>query len=200
MEQILKYKDLHVGKNLFILASGTSLASHDLSVLKNKMVMGLNRSILIYPSPYYQCVFDQRLFDLYHDSLKDVRQLFTLENRPFGQPIKLLGGEGFSWDMEEGIYSGYTISYFALQLAVYMGFKNIFFLGLDLKHDGANTHFFGQDPLTINHENTEFPRMIKMLQHGANILAKTDIKVYNCSPISNAETFPKLDFKDAIAI
>ncbi len=200
MGQILNYKDLHAGKNLFILASGTSLTSHDLSLLRNRMVMGLNRSILIYPAPYYQCVFDHRLFDLYHDALKNVRQLFTLEDRPFGQPIKLLGGEGFSWDMVEGIYSGYTISYFALQLAVYMGFKNIFFLGLDLKHDGPNTHFFGQDPQTINHEKTEFPRMIKMLQYGANALADTDIKVYNCSPVSTLESFPKIDFEDAVAL
>jgi len=162
--------------------------------------MGLNRSILIYPDPYYQCVFDHRLFDLYHDALKNVRQLFTLEDRPFGLPIKLLGGEGFSWDMEEGIYSGYTISYFALQLAVYMGFKKIFFLGLDLKHDGPKTHFFGQDPQTINHEKTEFPRMMKMLQHGANMLADTDIKVYNCSPVSTLEAFPKIDFGEATAL
>ena len=200
MSQISNYKDLHAGKNLFILASGTSLASHDLSLLKNKMVMGLNRSILIYPAPYYQCVFDYRLFDLNHDGLKKVRLLFTLENRHWGLPIKFLGGDGFSWDLEEGIYSGYTISYFALQLAVYMGFKNIFFLGLDLKHDGANTHFFGQDPQTENHENTEFPRMMKMLQHGANILADTDIEVYNCSPISTFKAFPKMDFGDVVAL
>jgi len=200
MSQISNYKDLHAGKNLFILASGTSLASHDLSLLKNKMVMGLNRSILIYPAPYYQCVFDHRLFDLFRDALKKTRQLFTLEDRPFGQSIKLLGGDGFSWDMEEGIYSGYTISYFALQLAVYMGFKKIFFLGLDLKHDGHNTHFFGQDPQTINHEETEFPRMNKMLEYGANVLADTDIEVYNCSSISTLEAFPKMDFEEATAL
>lgn len=200
MDQISIYKDLHKGKNLFILASGTSLASHDLSLLKNKMVMGLNRSILVYPDPYYQCAFDHRLFDLYQDALKNVRQLFTLEDRPFGLPIKLLGGKGFSWDLKEGIYSGYTISYFALQLAVYMGFKNIFFLGLDLKHDGPYTHFFGQDPQTVNHEETEFPRMLKMLQHGAHILADTDTKVYNCSPVSTLEAFPKIDFGNAVAL
>ena len=199
MGQIPKYKGLHTGKKLFILASGTSLASHDLSLLKNKMVMGLNRSILIYPAPYYQCVFDHRLFDLFHDALKKTRQLFTLEDRPFGQSIKLLGGDGFSWDMEEGIYSGYTISYFALQLAVYMGFKKVFFLGLDLKHDGPKTHFFGQDPQTVNHEQTEFPKMQKMLSFGANTLASSDVEVYNCSPISTLEGFPKISYQDALA-
>jgi len=200
MHPISTYKNLHSGKNLFILASGPSLAHQDLSLLKNKIVMGLNRSILIYPVPYYQCVFDQRLFDLYPEEFKKVRQLFTLEDRPFGLPLKLLGGEGFSWDLEEGIYSGYTISYFALQVAVYMGFKKIFFLGLDLKHDGPQTHFFGQDQQTINHENTEFPRMLKMLSHSADLLAQSNISVYNCSPDTTLEAFKKMMYLDAVAL
>ncbi|MEK9629377.1 MAG: hypothetical protein VW455_10200 [Nitrospinota bacterium] len=200
MSPISTYKNLHAGKNLFILASGPSLAKQDLSLLKNKMVMGLNRSILIYPAPYYHCVFDQRLFDLYPEQLKKARQIFTLEDRPLGLPLKLLGGEGFSWDLEEGIYSGYTISYFALQVAVYMGFSKIFFLGLDLKHEGPQTHFFGQDPQTINHETTEFPRMLKMLGYGANVLTESNVEVYNCSPDTTLEAFKKMEYSDAVAL
>ena len=200
MDHISYYKNLHLGKNLFILASGPSLNDLDLSLLKNKIVMGLNRSILVYPAPYYQCVFDHRLFDLYFDSLKEVRQLFTLEDRPLGLPLKLLGGNGFSTDLEEGIYSGYTISYFALQVAAYMGFKKIFFLGLDLKHNGPKTHFFGQDPQTVNHEETEFPRMKKMLDFGAQTLADTDIEVFNCSPNSTLDSFKKISYLDAVAL
>ena len=199
MEQISDYKNLHLGKNIFILASGPSLADLDLSLLKNKTVMGLNRSILVYPTPYYQCVFDYRLFDLYLDAFKNVRKLFTFKDRPLGLTMKLLRGEGFSHDLEEGIYSGYTISYFALQVAVYMGFKKIFFLGLDLKHEGPNTHFFGQDPQTLNHEQTEFPKMNKMLNYGAEILASTNVKVYNCSPISTLECFSKISYEEALA-
>ena len=199
MEKISGYKNLHSGKNIFILSSGPSLADLDLSLLKNKIVMGLNRSTQIYPTPYYQCVFDYRLFDLFPESYRNVRQLFTLQDRPFGLPLKLLGGDGFSQDLEEGIYSGYTISYFALQVVAYMGFKNIFYLGLDLKHEGPKTHFFGQDPQTLNHEQTEFPRMIKMLNYGAEVLTSTDINVYNCSPESTLECFPKISYEEALA-
>ncbi|MBC8286473.1 MAG: hypothetical protein H8E42_03255 [Nitrospinae bacterium] len=198
MQPISYYKNLHFGKNIFILASGPSLEDLDLSSLKNKIVMGLNRSTLVYPTPYYQCVFDYRLFDLYLDAFKEVRQLFTLEGRPLGLTLKLLGGEGFSTDLEEGIYSGYTISYFALQVAAYMGFKKIFFLGLDLKHDGPKTHFFGQDSQTVNHEQTEFPRMQKMLAFGAQSLANTDIEIYNCSPTSTLECFSKISYSEAL--
>ncbi|MBT3921984.1 MAG: hypothetical protein HOF21_05350 [Nitrospina sp.] len=199
MQQISDYKNLHFGKNIFILSSGPSLADLDLSLLKNKIVMGLNRSTQVFPAPYYQCVFDYRLFDLYQGDYEKVRQLFTLEGRPLGVPLKLLGGEGFSFDLEIGIYSGYTISYFALQVAVYMGFKKIFFLGLDLKHEGPKTHFFGQDPQTVNHEKTEFPKMIKMLNYSTEIMASTDVEVYNCSPISTLECFPKITYQKALS-
>jgi hypothetical protein len=77
--------------------------------------------------------------------------------------------------------------------------KNIF-LGLDLKHNGPKTHFFGQDPQTLNYEQTEFPRMQKMLDLGAQTLADTDIKVFNCSPNSNLESFKKISYLDALAL
>ncbi len=160
--------------------------------------MGLNRSVLVYPSPDYHCTMDHRLFQMYPELLRNVSQLFTLEDRPWGLELKFLGGEGFSFDLEEGIYSGYTVSYFALQVAVYMGFKNIFFLGLDLRHDKNKTHFFGIDFRTQNHEQTEFPRMRKTLTLGAKILESTNVKVYNCSPISDLDCFPKIKFEEAL--
>lgn len=200
MNKITDFKNRHEGKRIFILASGPSLKDLDLSPLKRRMVMGLNRSFLIFPDTYYQCVMDYRLFDEFQDSLKKTRHLFTLEGRPFGTPIKLLGAEGFSWDLEEGIYSGYTIAYVALQIAVYMGFKEIYYLGLDLKNEGANTHFFGHDYHSKNHETTEYPRMKKVLEFGAQTLSNTNVNVFNCSPVSQLECFPKVSYEYAISL
>jgi len=182
------------------MASGTSLSLVDLPLLNNRLVMGLNRSVMVYPLPLYHCVMDQRLFKMYPELLKNTPNLFTLENRPWGIELNLLGGEGFSFDLEAGIYSGYTVSYFALQIAVYMGFEKIFYLGLDLKHDENRTHFFGMDYRTRNHENTEFPRMIKMLNYGAEAISSTQIKVFNCSPISKLDCFPKISFNEALKL
>ncbi|MZH06158.1 MAG: hypothetical protein F3743_12335 [Nitrospinae bacterium] len=106
MHPIAAYKNLHSDKKLFIMASGPSLADLDLSLLKNKMVMGLNRSILIYPNTYYQCVFDHRLFNLYAEEFKKVRQLFTLEDRPIGLPLKLLGEKGSAMTLKKEFIPG----------------------------------------------------------------------------------------------
>lgn len=200
LQKIRDFKNLHQGKRLFILASGCSLNHCDLSKLKNKMVMGLNRSGLIYPETMYHCVMDKRLFEDYEKILLKTRILFTLENCPWGIPIKLLGSEGFSFDLEQGIYSGYTIAFFALQLAYYMGFEEVFFLGLDLCHEKGKTHFFGHDYRSRNHQNTEFPKMQRMLKYACAQLKQEAIKVYNCSPISTENIFPKMPYEKAISL
>ena len=200
MDAIGDFKNLHDGKRLFILASGPSLATLDLAPLERRIVMGLNRSALLYPDTHYHCVMDQRLFDEYAGVLHKTRYLFTVEGRPWGIPLRLLGAEGFSRDLQEGIYSGYTIAYFALQLAVYMGFKEIVYLGLDLKHEGSDTHFFGQDFRSRDHEQNEFPRMRKMLAYGARLLAGTGIKVFNCSPVSTLDCFASVSYAYAVSL
>lgn len=198
MDNISDFKDRHKEKNLFILASGPSLKELDLSGLSRRITMGLNRSFMIYPEPYYHCVFDYRLFELYPEELKKCRVLFTLEDRPWGLPLNLLGSKGFSWNLEEGIYSGYTISFFALQLAVYMGFERIFFLGLDLDFREKDTHFFGYDYHSKDHKTTEFPKMLESFQKIAPTLKERGIQVYNCSPVSQLEVFPFMSFEEAM--
>lgn len=180
------------------MASGVSLSQLDLSQLKGKQVMGLNRSVLIYPQPDYHCVMDLRLFKKYPELLSNVKQLFTLKDRPYGTEIEFLGGEGFCRNLENGIYSGYTVSYFALQIAAYMGFKKIIYLGLDLKNLGNQTHFFGHDFHSANHNNTEFPKLIKMMEYGAQLLSDSGIKIYNCSPIAKLNGIPYIDFNEAL--
>lgn len=194
------FKGVHAGKRLFILASGPSLSGLDLAPLRRRLVMGLNRSILLHPDTQYHCAMDHRLFVEYAEAFAGVRYMFTIEGRPFGVGLRLLGAEGFSWDLAEGIYSGYTVSYFALQVAVYMGFQEVCFLGLDLRHEEGRTHFFGSDYCSRNHEDTEFPRMRRMFEQAAPVLAEKGIAVYNCSPTSTLECFPHLSYSEALAL
>lgn len=198
MKDILEFEKRHCEKNLFILASGPSLKGLDLTPLSRRITMGLNRSFMAYPEPYYHCVFDYRLFDLYPTELSKCRVLFTLEGRPFGMPLNLLGSQGFSYDLNEGIYSGYTISYFALQLAVYMGFQRIFFLGLDLKLKANDTHFFGHDYHSKDHETTEFPKMMAAFNNIAPELKSKGHLIYNCSEESGLKCFPYMSYEDAL--
>ena len=79
---IKNFKGVHRGKRLFIMASGPSLNDLDFTPLSRRLVMGLNRSVLLYPDTHYHCTMDQRLFDRYGDKLRRTRYLFTIEGRP----------------------------------------------------------------------------------------------------------------------
>ena len=76
----------------------------------------------------------------------------------------------------------------------------MFFLGLDLKHQGRSTHFFGRDEVSANHENTEFPKMEKMLTHASVLLREHPIKIYNCSPDTTLTCFPRMSYDKAIRL
>ncbi len=78
--------------------------------------------------------------------------------------------------------------------------KGQVYLGLDLKHFAGRTHFFGHDFHSRNHEQTEFPRMEKMLTYGAKVLSGTGVKVYNCSPLTDLECFPKISYDEALLL
>jgi hypothetical protein len=106
---------------------------------------------------------------------------------------------GFSWHIEQGIYSGDTIAFFTLQVTVSMGFGEILYLGLDLQHRERQTHFFGEDYHSENHEQTEFPRMRSGFERAAPELADRGIEVRNCSPVSTLECFENLSYAGAIA-
>ncbi len=86
MSNVADFKNIHRGKRMFILASGPTLGDLDLSLLKRRLTMGLNRSFLVFPDTHYHCMMDHRLFDLYEDLYLKTRYLFTLQDRPWGIP------------------------------------------------------------------------------------------------------------------
>ncbi len=196
---IKSFKNCHKGKSVFILASGPSLASLDLSCLDSQIVIGLNRSFLKYPHSQYHCMTDQNLFSEYTD-LQYHPSLITLKGRPWGTMIDYLGLDGFSLDLEEGIYTGHSIAYYALQIAVYMGFKQIFFLGLDLQVTRDLSHFFGRDYRATRLSETDFPLMKRDFERARHKLNLNHIRVFNCSPITSLETFPKITLEKALKL
>lgn len=192
---ILRYKNAHLGKRCFILASGPSLNSHDLNKLRSEISFTVNRSGFLYPNATYTCSMAEHAFVSFGELLRKSKCFFTTEGRAFGVQMPVIGGEGFSFDLEKGVYAGCTISLIALQIAVYMGFRSIHFLGLDLKNTAEQTHFFGIDEQNLKHEDREFPRMRKAFQHAMEVLKDKNIIVTNSSTICELESIPFKEYE-----
>lgn len=145
-DALKKYKDIHKGEDCFIVGNGPSLNKTDLTLLSDYHVFGLNK---------IQLIFEKQKFDLsYHVTVNKyvIEQIdkelndnafncpsfisYTYSrNRKYKNPLvnKILtnGRWSFYHSILEPISEGYTVTYVAMQIAFYMGFKNVFLVGVD---------------------------------------------------------------------
>lgn len=158
---IEKYKGIHLGDRCFIVATGPSLRYEDLDTLMRygETTISMNRIWLAYEKtkwkPNYYVVQDHRYIREDMDILDslaseavfvcDSDQGYLERRHPanhyvfhtqFEYPKKRL--PKFSDDFSRKNYNGTTVTYTCLQLAAYMGFKDIYLLGVDFSDGNGN--------------------------------------------------------------
>ncbi len=152
---------------VYIVAGGPSLDGFDFKRLRNYNTIVINKAIEHVPNPNYFITIDHSFMTHKVDprkiqntkatkffvanfgsgslqyikgTIKDVKNNIAYDLSPFDVIIKSerIDGMGFSWnDFRSGNNSGYC----ALQLAILMGFDEIYLLGVDLELDGGKTHY-----------------------------------------------------------
>lgn len=153
----------HNGERCFILGNAPSLADEDLSVLKNENVFVVNRGYLakdlgLLDYTYYVCADE----NVYNSAPKEIQSLVTVprfyhhkiyKSKNYAKedfvPIKkshshtgLLNGV-FPTSFEQGWGNTRTVAFDTSLIAYFMGFKEIYLLGVDLYHPSKeNSHFY----------------------------------------------------------
>jgi hypothetical protein len=172
-----KFRDIHAGKRCFLLANGPSLAATAVGRLRREYTFSMNRAYLMYqdwgfmPS-YYVCINDLVLEQFSADisRLGMPKFLNFSQHARFGHDANYLRipprlREKFTPDMTRPITSGATVTYATLQLAFFMGFREVIIVGLD--HRFADTGTPGRtvvrvDAKDANHMHPNyFPQGIK---------------------------------------
>ena len=223
-EKLLSLKDIHKGKRCFIVGNGPSLNVNDLEKLKGEICFGTHRIYNIFDKtdwrPTYYCAQDYNLVRSSIDDIKrldaEIKFIAMLQNQRYPSIsnatfIKMVCERfypdlpKFSEDLaQDGIYEGFTVSYMCLQIAVYMGFSEIYLLGVDhsyskvmlpngevLSATNVDDHFSENDKL----EN--IPQLYKstLAYKKANCYAKENgIKVLNATRGGELEAFERVDF------
>jgi len=194
--------------SVYIIAGGESLTSFDFNKLENKDVICVNKSILSYPKAKYFITMDftalkkmdfkniacdsTKIFiaNFTFDYIKEIDGRITdtrfglvYKLEDFDVIIKSYYRESFGLDFKH-FANGQNSAFCALQLAVSLGYKNIYLLGLDLTC-ATKTHFhsgYGQDITKFQQSLSEyysyFHFSILELQE------QSDINIYSCSKIS----------------
>jgi len=207
--KIKKLKNKEKNKDIYILANAPSIKENDLSFLKDKITIGMNANPLLeeefgFTSSYY-VVSDKRFLNhqqkrlmatsmLHENTIRVLRSELKedddpkLKNRTYY--VKAIGKNGYSFNLSKGYYFGVTTTMLAIQLSSYLGAKNIYILGMDLKYDGKNPRFYKEDKVQEFDSFTSV--QIYNVRNAYLVLKEKGVNLFNCS--SNSLLYPYLPY------
>lgn len=185
-EKIRDFKGIHTKKPVCILGNGPSLMDTLPRVPEEMHTIGMNASLSHRESDYWVALDWSTLWKA--DSLGYKPKYAFMPDDPsyefagskliqmktiFGKPI------GWSNDLEKCIYSGRATIWYALQIAVYMGFDPIFILGMDLQGPRIESHIHAGEPMDVGaamHQLELMGYLTALMNTGV-----VKAKVYNCA-------------------
>ena len=221
--RLKQYEKIHNGERCFIIATGPSLTVDDLEKLKNEYTFSMNSIYKIFDKtdwrPTYFGIQDKNVYNILS---KDIRfcelrnkfiadiiaDEFSVSDDSILVPLDMMNhlyyklktfDTKFSDNAYSIIYDGGTITYTLMQLAVYMGFKEIYLLGCDCDYNGEKQHFADYG-LTVNINDRPEAKMFNAYKTAKEYADKHDIKIYNASRGGKLEIFERVNFDELFSI
>ena len=218
-------------KRCFIIGNGPSLKSADLNLLVSEKTFASNRIYEIFDTtdwrPDFYFAIDSDFLGENKDKLAEVKSELRLMFLSYEPCLKedisadnliriLYGGTQVMinrWNdktahiSEEVSYYfsvGHTVTFAAIQMAIYMGFKEIYLLGCDfnyasvrdkhgrvLRDDSVTDYFSGQ---TYKSSELNYSSTLYAYEQAKTYCDSHDIKIYNATRGGKLEVFPRVDF------
>ena len=156
--KIRQLKDICYGQRCFLIGNGPSLSMKDLDKLKNEITFAGNRIFDVFPytqwRPDYYFLVDKDAFfyldDVINSDLSNIYLCYEAKKQVHNetQRITYINSSGsryvinryndkkifVSEKLEKEFSVGYTVLFTAFQMAVYMGIKEIYLLGVDFDY------------------------------------------------------------------
>lgn len=143
-QKLAAFKDRHRGQRCVIIGNGPSLNKMDLSFLEHEITFGMNRIYFLFDKwkfrPTYYASVNPLVLEQSAEEILKISAPKFLSNKGipfFPYPpddvmfIKSLPKWYFSRDPREGLCEGWTVTFFAMQLAYFMGFSEVILIGVD---------------------------------------------------------------------
>lgn len=224
-KRLRRFENLHLGESCFIIGNGPSLKDMDLLRIRDCTTFGLNK-IYLHPS------FQDLQID-YHvavnplvieQSIDEFRKLSCVSFLSFGPCFErkivddrfyyVITGytHRFSFDPYGRISEGSTVTFVALQLAFFMGFKNIFLIGVDHNFEaqgrphekqhleGVDTNHFHPD--YFSGQDWHLPDLwgSELSYEMARYFFERDGRqIFDATMNGKLQVYPKVTFEDAVA-
>ena len=222
IKKLLAFKGVGKGKRCFILGNGPSLKLADIEKLKDEVTFASNKIYLVYPEtdwrPTYYFVEDILVAKNNSKEIDGIESHKFLEHNTleFLDPKNSCvffyknNAEPIFSDVMHGIGGGRTVTATQLQFARFMGFEEVYMIGMDFSFTLPENTEQGQETLISsgerNHfhpdyrkagETWSFPDLATQKQffdYTAQHICSDDFRVYNASRSSKLDSFPRVDF------
>ncbi len=216
--QIEKFHNIHNGKRCFIVATGPSLRMKDLDVLKENKEICISMNSIFYAfdktewRPDYYVICDYRELRENHEFLDElhIKVKFLSDNSEnfwktshkqniccYHQHYEYCYDRlpKFSDDFSKKSYTAGSVTYTCMQLAVYMGVKEIYLLGVDFTGAGKSVSKYGhfhpeKEIVAVNYSDLLKAGYIKAEQY----TRKRGVKIFNATRGGELEVFERIDF------
>jgi hypothetical protein len=204
------------------VCNGPSLNNMDLSFLKNETTIGLNKIFLGFKQfhfyPNYYVAVNKKVLEQSHLEIKKLTCRKFLSNRCKGlfqndylthvidtsAPIAR-----FCKDIQLGLEEGWTVTYAALQIAYFLGFKEVFIIGMDhrFSYNGApneenimehnDPNHFSSDYFAkgVSWDNPDLENSEKSYQIAKTVFEAENRKIYDATLNGSCRIFEKVDYR-----
>jgi len=229
-ERFLRLKALkgkYAAKRCFITCTGPSLTINDLEKLENEYVFGMNSICLIHNKtdwkPDFFGIQDLAVYDKLKEILQNTNngivfapyEFRKLRNTPedwiyfhisgayhlYDRKYKEKFWSRFSDDSYVTVYDGFSITYSLIQIAIYLGFDEIYLIGADCDYMGSEQHFIeygkfvkGQSAVTATDRN------IVSYMKAKEYADANQIKIINVTRGGKLEVFQRKTLDEVLAI
>lgn len=222
-------KNIHMNKRCFILGNGPSLTPKDLEKLVGEITFSSNRIYNIFDQTYwrpkYYCAFDHgfvkdkkninKIIELECDKKFLRRESYWYTRRIEDNSYffktkgsrKYLEQPKFTEDVSKQLYTIGTVTYSAIQIAVYMGIKEIYLLGVDnqyakertkdgklIYNEGVKSYFTKEDIANEGFSGTY--EMDIAYECAKEYCENHGIKIYNATRGGRLEIFERVNFDE----
>lgn len=220
-DKLKSLKDKHRGERCFIIATGPSLTIEDLEKLHGETTFSMNSICLAFDEtdwrPTYFGIQDRNVLERLRDRIERLESecVFIGDNiageipgkeNHYVFPLNLMNHRmahkkyhsKFSADSFSVVYSGYSITYSLLQIAVYMGFKEIYLLGADCSYPEKGKHHFKE----YGHIDPSFrearEQMIAAYKVAKTFADEHGIKIFNATRGGALEVFERVNLDEVL--
>lgn len=225
-------KGKHREERCFIIGNGPSLTAEDLDKLKNEITFASNRIYSIFDKtewrPTYYLAVDADFIKYNYEAIKNIYSEYIFLSNIYQIPLndrpqnivyineyakfpvnKWNDTSAFvSEDVSKYFSIGYTVTFTAMQLALYMGFKEIYLLGVDFnysvvrdskgrvkKNDDIEDYFDGKK---YRSSVLNYNSVLHAYEVANQYCRNHNAKIYNATRCGKLEVFEKVILEDIV--